>query len=68
MIVVTRTFLWENLVTCIRSQEAFSTVHRPWFDINCRLDIVDMFQKFPDMTLIQDIMHTVKDEMYAADV
>jgi hypothetical protein len=29
---------------------------------------VDIFQKFFDMTFMQDIMHTEKDEMYAADV
>jgi hypothetical protein len=68
MRVVTRTFLWNNLVTSIGSHEGFFNVHRPWLDINSGAHIVDIFQKFFDMTFMQDIMHTEKDEMYAADV
>jgi hypothetical protein len=68
MRVVKRTFLRHNLVTHIGSQEVFSNVHRPWFDINSGMDIVDVLQTFFDMTSTQDIKHTEKDKMYAADV
>lgn len=68
MRVVKRTFLQHNLVTCNGSQEVFSNVHWPWLDINSGMDIVDVLQKFSDMTATQDIMHTEKDKMYAADV
>ena len=52
-----KNILWNNIGTFGGSQEMFCKVCGWHFDISGDVDIVDMFQKFFDLTLKQDIVH-----------
>jgi hypothetical protein len=55
-----RTFLWNKIGTLL--------VHKRYFvmfvDYSGDVDIVDAFQKFFDLTLMQNIVHIEQDGMY----
>jgi hypothetical protein len=49
---VSRTHLWHHIGTFISSEETFCNVCAPCFNIGSGMDIVNMFQKFFDLTLM----------------
>jgi hypothetical protein len=60
--------LWKNIGTFGGSQEMFCKVCGPYFDISGDVDIVVMSQKFFDLTLMHDIMHTEQHTVYVIHV
>lgn len=59
-----RMLLWKNIGTFLGSQGMFCEVCGPNFDE----DIVDMFQKYFDLTLMYDIVHIEQDKMCVVHV
>jgi hypothetical protein len=64
---MSRMFLWKNIGTFGGSQEMFCKVCVPHFDISGDVDIVVMFQKLFDLTLLND-MHIEQDKMCVVHV
>jgi hypothetical protein len=57
---VSTTFSWHDIATFAGSQEKFSDVCGPQFDISSAMGTVDIFEKLFDLSLVQHIVEETK--------